>query len=265
MSTTIESIKEVVTSSVTEVLRNNNVQTTSIKQDMDISCSKPYYDLVVNLCNEKKKEYTDNNISFNEDLIPACVACSFTDVTQKATLSINVSDVVNNTIANNIKTSIVNKLDTDIKYSADDNDIIENKTIIRNRVETNFNTQIVNDTINMFIFEQKIKATNMKLKSVNQSLVVTAIVDNIVNNFINNDVEFKSAVESIDRIYDQKALKEKEKAEAAAREVENKKQRDQLFNWGIIFMVFLLVLFIAHKIRSRRQMIIQSQYPPGYR
>jgi hypothetical protein len=199
MSNTIVKLKEIINNVTTEVIKGLKVDTTIVDIDLTVGCDLEVYNEAVRLCNLKKEEYALANKIFDKKKIPVCQACSFTDINQSIIVTINSQDIENNTIANGIKDGITNKLNTEISYLGTQN---KNKagsmTIIRDIIQNNFDTELVNNTIKNFSFKQSITILNMQAKNINQVLVATVISNTIINNLIENNQTFNNAVKVLD-------------------------------------------------------------------
>lgn len=123
----------------------------------------------------------------------SCTMCSAEDITMDMNVSVNTSAIADNTIANQIKSELTAKLQDSIDNSAKGGTFtgaesnVEASVKLKNYVETNFDTKIVNETLNTYAFKQSITAQNARLKNINMKLVATALGSSMVSNAIKND------------------------------------------------------------------------------
>jgi hypothetical protein len=131
----------------------------------------------------------------------SCSMCSADNISMDMNVSVNVSAIADNTIANQIKSELSSKLqeaiDSQTKGGLGLTDTKVDANIkLKNYVENNFNTNIVNETLNTFAFAQTLKAKNMKLTNINMKLVATALGSAIVQNAIKNDSSVASLIDA---------------------------------------------------------------------
>ncbi len=210
-STSIDIANEFITNISTSVLTKNSTTSTS-DQLIDIRCTDAAFIEAVRACNQAtllREELVLNNPNASPEMLKsllenppsACTMCSAENINLEMNTSINISAVADNTIANGIKAEIQSKL----------KEMIDNKTSggigltqsninaltkLKNYTENNFNTNIVNETLNTFSFKQELKGENMKFLNINMKLVGTAISNALIQNAIKNDSEVKQLIEA---------------------------------------------------------------------
>ena len=209
-------INEQVTKITNNVLTKNSTEV-SASQVIDVSCTENAFIAALNACSQEKIDHNtlrrDLRIATGKDIGPfevtdssACDMCSASDINQDSTISINTDSIDNNKIAAEIKANIDSELKKQIdsissgpllSYSKSD---IENLTKIRNSVKNSFNTNVVNETLRKFQFNQTINSSNVKLTNINQKIVANQVSKSIISNLIENDNDFSNAVVSIDSV-----------------------------------------------------------------
>jgi hypothetical protein len=251
MSNTIVKLKEIINNVTTEVIKGLKVDTVIVDMDMNVGCDLEVYNEAVRLCNLKKEEYALTNKIFDKKKIPVCQACSFTDLKQDIIATIKSQDIENNTIANGIKDGLTNTLNTEISYLGTQN---KNKagsmTIIRDIIQNNFDTELVNNTIKNFSFKQSITILNMQAKNINQILVATVISNTIINNLIENNQAFNNAVKVLDEVL-----------EDIPKDIPEVKKIDYT-NYYYVFIVLLCIILYSYysKKQPQRHRHIRRRY-----
>ncbi len=188
---TTDVLNEAITNITTSVLNSNSTAVSSA-QLIDLKC-----DPMVAI---KAMEICANSTN------PDCNVCTASDLNQEITLSINMQNVNNNTVATQIKDEINAKLEKEVQnvkgasFMTKTKTDIENLSTIKNKLLRNYNNNLVNDSIKNFAFSQTIKSENVKTNKISQKLVATVIASEIVNNALNNDANFKQDIAALDKI-----------------------------------------------------------------
>ncbi len=207
MSNTIVKLKETINNVTNDVIQGMKVNTTIADQEINVFCDDIVYAEAVRLCDLKVNEYklANNIIPDKEQLkqikkkIPVCMACSANEVSQNATVIIDIKNIENNVISNKIQDGLTNKLSEEITYLTNkDKSKADSMTVIRDVVKNNFNTELVTNTIRNFSFQQTINLTNIQAKKINQTVIATIVSDIIINNFIANSTAFNNAIKVLD-------------------------------------------------------------------
>ena len=107
----------------------------------------------------------------------------------------------------------------------------------------NFNTKLVNETIKKFTFEQTIDMRNLKVKKINQILVVNVIADTIINDLINTNTEFNNAVKILDGVPG--------KQEEIEPEIKPEEVKKESYTNIYIFIFICIICYILFKSLSK--------------
>ncbi len=211
--TTNDIANQFVANISTEVLTKNSTTATG-SQSIKIACTDAAFAAATAACSADTASRNatitaiaaaNPNSNILKDLISSkpdsCYLCSAENISMDMNVAIDVKTINDNTIANKIQAELSAKL----------KDAVENKTIggigltdsqvdsynkIQNYVENNFNTKIVNETINTYTFSQSLDATNQRVSNINMKMVGTALGSAIVSNAIKNDASIKAAIDA---------------------------------------------------------------------
>jgi len=132
----------------------------------------------------------------------ACMCCSADNIDLEMILTITMSDISDNKIANDIKAAIASQLDSQIANKTSgtigySDSQVNSLTNIKNYVNTNFNTTIVNETLKTFNFDQSIVGKNVWMKNTTQKMVADVISSNLVNNAISNSAALAADIKAV--------------------------------------------------------------------
>lgn len=215
-----ETVSDFATTVVTNVVvnvTNKYKTTTNSTQKVKIRCDNDVYQNCISSCAEATASYESMlgklvkagaiNGSEMVSLLstydsPACRCCSVANVDQSMVMNITTTDINDNDIANSIQSGIVNKLD-EMLTSGTSGTVgwgeseIASATKIKSIVENNFDTNIVNETLRQFNFDQTLEAENGSIRDVSQMTVATLVASNIVKNAIESNSELKTEVEKL--------------------------------------------------------------------
>ncbi len=205
-----------VSSAVISVTTKNTT-TASGSQNINVSCTDKVATKSAELCQAQQKSnmedafklaalMSDDNkkielIKAAQAYEPAvCSTCEIGDITQDMGITITVSEINNNEIANKIQAELKSKIDEQLKNVQSgvigaSSSKVESLTKIKNYVENKFDAKIVNESLKAFNFDQNITATNAKAKNVSQKMVANVVASSIVENAMKNDSSLKAAVE----------------------------------------------------------------------
>ena len=209
-------LEEQTNNIVTNVLHKYSTSV-SVAQLIDINCTQEQLANVTNACNREKENYYKMQIrmaelgrsmpEYREDPeTSVCTFCSAIGVNQDAIVNITTDTNTSEQIASDIKSEMLNKLQSAIDtkssgpfLSLSDTDIT-NITNIKNSVTNNFNNSIVNETLLNYTYSQTVKGSGVKIIKTNQKLLASGMSKNIISNLLNNDQSFKASVDSLDTI-----------------------------------------------------------------
>ncbi len=129
------------------------------------------------------------------------MTCQGTDINMTNNVNINVSSINDNSLANKIKSDLTAKLEQMVTNKTEGgigftDSQVNAITKLKTYVETNFNTQIVNETLKNYTFTQTIKATNQKISKVNMSIAGTVLGSSMIANAIKNDSNVQSLIDA---------------------------------------------------------------------
>jgi hypothetical protein len=193
---------------------NKNATTTNGSQSIVLSCTDAVKLNSDTLCEKAKSNFamsvvTNPSLSTYDktQLIAAyspevCSACEAGDISQDLGISITVSEINNNEVANKIKAELSSSIEEQLKntqsgtigYGKSD---VESLTTIKNYVENKFDVNIVNESLKQFNFDQNINSTNMKVKNISQKMVANVVASSMVSNALSNDSELEMAVKKV--------------------------------------------------------------------
>lgn len=201
----------------TEVLTKNTTTASGV-QAINISCTNEAHAAATAACSADNKSNNELAIAIiaanpgnaeiakiaqqMKSVTPAsCEMCSASNITMDMNIAISTQAIADNTIANGIQSKLVAALQAELKNKTEGgigttSSEVESLTKIKNYVENDFNTKIVNDTLNSYSFSQTLSSSNMKLSNINMKLVGTALGSAIVQNAIKSNSEVASAITS---------------------------------------------------------------------
>ncbi len=213
-------VNEFVTSVVTNVT-NNKTTMVEVSQNMDIGCSDSAFNKALEMCanaiatrdqnkTEVLKAYiaagkdpSDDLIkSFNEKPL-ACKACSYSNIGQTAVMTISQQDIADNSIAGKIQSDLASKLDA-TKTTLQNEGFSKNQSIdesiktIKNKIQSDVTTNVINSTLSSFIIKQDLKLGNaMEATQISQNAAVDFISASLIENVVEGDATVKAAVETL--------------------------------------------------------------------
>jgi hypothetical protein len=208
-----------ITDITTEVL-NKNSTSVSGDQAIKISCTDKAFTAATKACSadtNNRNVIINNLISLGtteaiklatdmQQTYPqSCYLCSSDHIDQTMNISINITAVNNNTIANQIKADITSKLDQIVKNETNGglgptNAKVDAAVNLKTYVENKFNTKIVNETINTFSYKQTIDISNQRVSYLNQNMVANAVASAILTNAITNDSSLTSLIDAVSKV-----------------------------------------------------------------
>lgn len=206
----INVVNSVVTNIVTTVI-NKHTTTATGTQSMTFECSDKAFSAATAACSADTQNrnamiaiIAPTNAPLALDLAKirpeSCSLCSVTDASQNMNIAISVDDIQDNSIANQIKAELKAKIDESISNKTvggvglTDSQVNVAKSF-QNYVENNFDTKIVNETLNQFTFKQEINSKNQMIANVNQTMVASAVASSIVRNAIASGVDIAAATD----------------------------------------------------------------------
>lgn len=210
--TSVDIANEFVSNISIGVITKNST-TAAADQSIDVECTDVAFKAMTDACNTD----TANRNALIALMIPknaelaakmsesepaSCHMCDVTNISMDMNVAISTSAIADNTIANQIKSELTAKLEAATKNSTlggiglTDSQV-EATTKIKNHIENNFNTSIVNETLNSYSFTQTLKAKNSKLNNINMKLVGTALGSAIVKNALATSADLKGAIDAV--------------------------------------------------------------------
>ncbi len=206
----IDVVNSVVTEITTTVI-NKHTTTATGTQSMNFECTDAAFAAATTACSEDTKNRNATIASIAAINAPlalemaktkpdSCFLCSITNADQNMNIAISINDIQDNSIANQIKAALKNKVD----------EAIANKTVggvgltdsqvnvaksFKSYVENKFDTKIVNDTLNQFTFRQEMNSKNQGLANLNQTMVASAVASSIVRNAVASGVDIAAATD----------------------------------------------------------------------
>jgi len=211
--TSLDIANDTVTN-VTNTVISNHSTTVSASQTINFSCTDTAAKAALSACSTDTNNranlialVANTNALLAESWINApppssCGMCTATNINQNSNISINTSDIDNNKIANDIQTTLLAKINDQLNNKTQGGLVgttksqIEALTNIKNHIENNFNTNIVNNTLKTFAYSQTINAQNTQLTNINQTIVATAVASTIISDAIKNN---STLLDSIDK------------------------------------------------------------------
>jgi hypothetical protein len=203
------SITDVANQFVTDVTTNvisKNQTSGSGTQSLKVKCTDAAFNAATEACSRdtQNQQILAATLAKDPETLPfaqlllskspdSCSMCAAENISMDMNVSIKTDAINNNKIASEIKDALTAKLDQATKsetsaglssYSSSDSKAL---TRIRNYVQNNFDTKIVNETLNTFTFTQSIDSENMKLSNINMKLVGSAVASTLVDNMIKAD------------------------------------------------------------------------------
>ena len=199
-------------SSVTVQAITKNTTTATGSQSINISCSDDAFRAAVAACSADTKNRNEivalvaqTNpslaLSMSKATPESCTMCSAEDISMDMNVSISTEAIADNSIANQIKSDMSSKLQEAIDNSTKGgigmtDTQIEATTKLKNYVETNFDTKVVNETLNTYTFSQDLKSTNASIRRINMKLVGSAVGSAVVRSAMANDSKVKGWIET---------------------------------------------------------------------
>jgi hypothetical protein len=271
-----------VTKVSTEVLTENTTTASGV-QAINISCTNEAHAAATAACSADNKSNNELAIAIiaanpgnaeiakiaqqMKSVTPAsCEMCSASNITMDMNIAISTQAIADNTIANGIQSKLSAALQAELKNKTEGgigktSSQVESLTKIKNYVENDFSTKIVNSTLNSYSFSQTLNSSNMKLSNINMKLVGTALGSAIVQNAIKSNSEVASAITST--------------VKAEAETVGTKIPEISLFGGiGSIFIGIICLIGLIFGARflmafssgggGQMQQLMQQQAPPVY-
>ena len=212
-STSTTVLNEFVTS-VTNSVLNDFRSSTSTGQFINVSCDKEVAIKCRDLCAADISQYRADQVKLvssseeleqrvNNYVSAVCNCCTASNLNQNLMLNITTQAISDNTISNQIKTTMVNKLNQELEEINDGviGGVTANYrnavTNIRTKVENSFSNDIVNSTLNEFHFNQDITAHNESISDTSQTTVATILSTNITKNLLTNDATLDADLQTI--------------------------------------------------------------------
>lgn len=220
------SVTNVFTETITNIsttVINRNSTVTSVSQTMNITCDKELKLKMAAECSQTIKGVTDPEIlKAITDSVICEDPCSVSDITQNSMVTISMDSINNNSLANDLKTDLLSKLDKQISDSkgapifTDSKTEVDTLTTIRNEVNNNFDFKVVNETIKEFNFNQILNIDSTNAYNIKQELVANMIAKNVMTNLTNTSTDFKNAIEALEKAVTEQTSLMQDTGEAAA-------------------------------------------------
>lgn len=216
------SVVDIANSFVTKIsvdVLTKNTTTASGTQTINISCTNEAIAAATAACSADNKSNNELALAIIEankgntemakiaqemkNVTPAsCDMCSASNITMDMNVAISTQAIADNTIANSIQSQLSTGLDAILKNQTEGgigktSSEVDSLNKIKNYVDNDFNTKIVNDTLNSYTFSQTLNSTNMKISNVNMKLVGTALGSALVQNAIKSNADVASAITSV--------------------------------------------------------------------
>jgi hypothetical protein len=199
---------------ISVITKNSTTATGS--QSVSISCTDAAFAAAVAACsadtqsnnklvtaiitaNPGNLEIVNTALAMNQIEPASCSMCSAENITLDMNVAINTKAIIDNTIASQIKTELSSALQLSLDNATTGgigmtSSDMNSTAVLKNYVDNNFNTNIVNETLNTFTFSQSINASNAKVSNINMKLVGTALGAAIVKNAIETSADVSAAI-----------------------------------------------------------------------
>jgi hypothetical protein len=212
-STSVSEIANEFVSNTVMKATSKNVTTTIGSQSIKVECTDAVANQAAMLCSEEKKAVTlaimadtsqtlADRIAAAKSYIPdVCDTCKISDITQDLGITITLDDIQNNTVADEIRNQIVADLDKKIKNAnvgtVSGKAQVDAINKVKNLTVNNFSSEIVNETLRNFNFDQNIDLKNVKASNISQKMVVKSISSSLVSNALKTDKELSNAIKEV--------------------------------------------------------------------
>jgi len=133
---------------------------------------------------------------------PSCNMCSLSDVNMDTNIAINVTAISNNKIADAIQNELKSKLEEMVTNKTEGgigltDSQVSAITKLKTYVETNFNTEIINKTLNNYTFTQSLNAENQNVSRINMKLTGTVLGTAMIENAVKHDSSVQSLIDAV--------------------------------------------------------------------
>lgn len=212
-STSVSEIANEFVSNTVMKATSKNVTATTGSQSIKVECTDAVANQAATLCSDEKKEITKaimadtsqtlaDRIAAAKSYVPdVCDTCKVSDITQDLGITITLDDIQNNTVADEIRNQIVADLDKKIKNANVGTTAgkaqVDAISKVKNLTVNNFNSEIVNETLRNFNFDQNINLKNVKASNISQKMVVKSISSSLVSNALKTDKELSNAIKEV--------------------------------------------------------------------
>lgn len=199
-----------VISNIATSVVNKNTTTVNSSNDITAECTDVAFTAAVNACSIDTRELNKliataspetQKILIKSGKPSSCSMCSLQDVNLDTNVAINVSAINNNKIADEIKNELTSKLEQMVKNKTEGGIGLTDSQVtaitkLKTYVETNFDTKLVNETLNNYTFTQTLNAKNQNISRVNMKLTGTVLGATMIDNAIKRDANVKTLIDA---------------------------------------------------------------------